>query len=89
MTDRVPGPDHLAPGETVPSSSPKVTLGNAKAVVAAVVGGLASGAAALLTAIGDGAVDLSEFYVILGAVLVGSGLTGGTTWAKSTDVTIH
>lgn len=89
MSDRVPGPDHLVSGETVPSSSPKVTLGNAKAIVAAVVGGLAAGAASLLTALGDGVIDLSEFYVILGAVLVGSGLTGGSTWAKSTDVTIN
>lgn len=89
MSDRVPGPDHLAAGETVPSSSPKVTLGNSKAVVAAVVGGLAAGSAALLQALSDGAVDLGEFYVILGAVLGGAGLTGGTTWAKSTDVTIN
>ena len=82
-------PKHLEPGETVSSSSPKVTLGNSKAVIAAVVGGVAAGAAALLQALTDGAIDIGEFYVILGAVLSGAGLTGGATYAKSTTVTAN
>lgn len=85
MTD----PQHLAVGETVESSSPKVTLGPQKAVIAAVVGGISAGAAALLQALTDGSIYIGEFYVILGAVLAGAGLTGGTTFAKSTTVTAN
>ena len=74
---------------TVDSSSPKVELRPAKAVVAAIVGGVVAGGSVLLSALSDGALGLGEIWQVVGAVLAGAGLTGGVTYGKSTSVTIH
>ena len=84
-----PGPDHLATGDVVLSSSPKVTLGPAKAVVGAIAGAVVSAGPLVLEAIADGAVDLGEVWSIIGALLVGAGLVGGSVFVKSTKVTAN
>lgn len=87
MTDRVPGPDHLAVGETVTSDSPKVTLGPAKAVVAAIGGVVTSVAVWLTTApLSDGALDLNEGIALVIAVLAGLGVPGIGTYVTRTTV---
>lgn len=84
-----PGPDHLVVGQTVLSSSPKVTLGPAKAVVGAIAGAVVAAGPITLEAIADGAIDLGEIWSIIGALLVGAGLVGGSVFAKSAKVTAN
>lgn len=84
---QTPGPDHLAVGETVSSSSPKVTLGPAKAVVSAILGALGAAVPLAIAATADGAIDATEGWGILGALLVGAGVIGGGTWVTPTKVT--
>lgn len=74
---------------TLESSSPAVTLGPAKAIVAAVTGALVGGLTALGTALTDGAITPAEWVAVALATLLGSGLTGGATYAKSTTVTLN
>lgn len=85
--DRVPGPDHLAVGETVSSSSPKVELGPAKAIVAAVAGLAVAVGPVLAASLGDGALDVNEGITLLVAVLVGLGVPGVSTYLVPTKVT--
>jgi hypothetical protein len=87
--DRIPGPDHLAAGETVTSASPKVTLGPAKAIIAAILGALGAAVPLAIAATADGAIDLNEGWGILGALLVGGGIIGGGTWVTPTKVTAN
>ena len=89
LSSATPGPDHLASGETVKSSSPAVTLGPAKAVIAAILGALGAAVPLGIAAIADGAIDLSEGWGILGALLVGAGVIGGGTWLTPTKVTAN
>lgn len=83
MSTTPDGPRHLS------SSSPAVTLGPQKAIVAAIAGAVVAGGTALISAVSDGAIDVGEAWTIVGAILAGAGLTGGSTYAKSTDVTIR
>lgn len=87
MTDRVPGPDHLAVGETVSSQSPAVQLGPGKAIIAAVLGGLGAAVPLAIAAVSDGALSLDEGWAILSALLVGSGVIGAGTFLLPTTVT--
>ena len=83
-----PGPDHLAPGETVTSDSPKVTLGPAKAIVAAAGGVVSSVAVWLATGpFADGALDLNEGIALVIAILAGLGVPGIGTYVTRTTVT--
>lgn len=74
-------------GETVTSDSPAVTLGPAKAIVAAIGGALVGGLTALGTALTDEVVTSGEWVAVALAVVIGSGLTGGATFAVKTTVT--
>lgn len=77
----------LLVGETVTSDSPKVELGNSKAVVAAITGGVVAAGGVLITAISDGAIDLGEVYAIIGAGLAGAGIPGFGAFFTRTTVT--
>lgn len=77
----------LSVGETVDSSSPKVTLGKSKAVVAAVGGALVGGLTALGVALADEVVTSGEWVAVALAVVVGTGLVGGATFVAPTTVT--
>lgn len=84
----VPTPDvALAVGEKVTSDSAAVTLGPAKAIVAAVSGALVGGLTALGTALADEVVTSGEWVAVALAVVIGSGLTGGATYVARTTVT--
>lgn len=74
---------------TISSSGPEVTLGAQKAVVAAIAGGIVAAATSLVTALSDNVVTGGEWLTALIALIVGAGLTGGTTYAKSTKVTLN
>lgn len=78
----------LAVGETVSSASPKVELGTAKAVVAA-VGGVVTALAMWLTGdpFADGALDLGEGIALLFAVAGGLGIPGLGAYLAPTKVT--
>lgn len=80
-------PVALAVGETVTSDSPAVTLGPAKAIVAAVGGALVGGLTALGTALTDEVVTSGEWVAVALAVVIGSGLVGGSTYFTKTTVT--
>jgi hypothetical protein len=84
------GPKHLAPGETVTSDSPKVTLGPAKAIVAA-VGGVVTSLSVWLTTgpFNDGALDLNEGIALVIAILAGLGVPGIGTYVTRTKVTAN
>lgn len=84
-----PGPDHLATGQTVSSSSKAVTLGPAKAVIAAILGGLGAAVPLAIAAIGDGSIDVSEGWGIVTALLIGAGIIGGGTFVTPTKVTAN
>ena len=77
----------LVPGETVQSSSGSVTLGPAKAIVAAVGGALVGGLTALSTALVDNNVTSGEWVTVALAVVIGSGLVGAGTYLTPTSVT--
>lgn len=72
----------------IATSSPSVQLGNHKAWIAAVLGGLVAAGNVAVLAVSDGAVDLGEGINILLAALTGSGIVGAGTWLKSTTVTL-
>lgn len=74
------------PGETVKSSSPAITLGPAKAIIAAVLGALGAAVPLAVAAIGDGTLDLTEGWGIVTALLVGAGVIGGGTYLTPTTV---
>lgn len=84
-----PGPDHLAVGDTVKSSSPAVTLGPAKAVIAAILGALGAAVPLAINATADGVLDLGEGWAIVGALLAGAGVIGAGTWLTPTKVTAN
>lgn len=73
---------------TVSTSSPAVDLGPHKAIVAAVAGGLVAAGSSLVTALSDNLVTPAEWITAGIALLVGAGLVGGPTWAKSTTVSL-
>lgn len=73
---------------TIDTSSPAVDLGRHKAIVATVAGGLVAAGASLVTALADNAITPAEWITALIALLVGAGLTGAPTYAKSTTVTL-
>lgn len=77
----------LAVGETVTSDSPKVELGKAKAIVAAVSGLFVAVGPVLTVALADGAIDLNEGIALGIAVLVGLGVPGLGTYVTPTSVT--
>ena len=72
---------------TVSSKSDAVTLGNQKAIVAAIGGALVGGLTALGTALVDNAITPGEWVSVALATIIGSGLVGVATYAKSTTVT--
>ncbi len=73
----------------VSSSSPAVKLGPAKAVVAAIAGAVVAAGPLVIEAVSDGVLDIGELWSIIGALLVGSGITGTATYLKSTKVTLQ
>lgn len=77
----------LTIGETVSSASPAVELGNSKAILAAVTGGIVAAGGVFLTAISDGVIDLGEAYGIIGAGLAGAGIPGFAAFLAPTSVT--
>jgi hypothetical protein len=78
----------VAQGETVNSASEAITLGPAKAIVAAVGGALVGGLTALATALADDqAVSSSEWVAVALALIIGSGVVGGGVYATRTTVT--
>lgn len=77
----------LAVGETVSSSSPKVSLGKSKAVFAAIAGLAVAVGPVLTLALQDGAIDLNEGIGIAIAALVGLGVPGVGTYITPTSVT--
>lgn len=87
MTDPNPTAP-LAAGETVSSSSPKVSLGPAKAVVAAAAGVVTAVSVWLTGApLADGAIDLNEGISLTLAILGGLGVPGIGTYLAPTNVT--
>lgn len=70
------------------SASPKVTLGPAKAVVAAIAGVAVAVGPVLTLALQDGAIDLNEGISLAVAVLVGLGVPGVGTYLTPTKVQI-
>lgn len=80
-------PAALAAGEVVTSDSPKVELGPAKAIVAAVGSGLVGGLMALGTALTDNVVTPAEWVAVALGLILGSGIVGGATYAARTTVT--
>jgi hypothetical protein len=77
----------LVAGETVPSSSEKVTLGPAKAIVATIATAVSMGLGALGVALADEVVTSGEWVAVAIAFLAGTGLVGGATYAARTSVT--
>jgi len=73
----------------IKSSSDAVTLGPQKAVVAAIAGGVVAAATSLVTALTDNVVTPGEWLTALVALIIGAGLTGGTTYAKASTVTLN
>lgn len=76
----------LVAGETVTSDSPKVTLGNAKAVAAAVSATLVAGLTVLGAALSDNVVTPGEWIAVGIAVLGGPLFVGGATYYARTTV---
>lgn len=74
-------------GETVTSDSPKVELGPAKAIVAAIGGLFVAVGPVLTVALADGAIDLNEGIALGVAVLVGLGVPGVGAYVAPTKVT--
>lgn len=77
----------LAVGEEVLSDSPKVELGNSKAIIAA-VGGLITAVSMWLTGdpFADGALDLGEGIALAFAIAGGLGIPGLGTYYMPTKV---
>jgi hypothetical protein len=73
-------------GETVNSADPSITVGPAKAIVAAIGGALVGGLTALSTALADNVVLPAEWTAVALAVVIGSGVVGGATYATRTTV---
>lgn len=76
----------VASGEVVNSADPSITVGPAKAIVAAVGGALVGGLTALSTALADNVVTSGEWVTVALATIVGSGVVGGVTYATRTTV---
>lgn len=74
---------------TISTKSDQVTLGNQKAIIAAVGGALVGGLTALGTALTDQVVTPAEWVAVALATIIGSGVVGGATYAKSTTVTFE
>lgn len=79
--------DPLHVGETVSSSSEKVTIGPAKAIAAAVGGALVGGLTALQASLSDEVVTSQEWTTIALATIIGSGLVAGATFFTPASVT--
>lgn len=77
------------PVETVSSASPSVKLGPAKAIVSGILGALGLAIPVAVAAVADGAIDLTEGWNIIGALLAGGGIIGGGTWLTPTSVSRH
>jgi hypothetical protein len=76
----------VASGETVNSADPSITVGPAKAVVAAVAGALVGGLTYLSAALQDNVVSGQEWVNVALAVIIGTGVVGGATYATRTTV---
>lgn len=77
----------VAVGEVVNTASPSITLGPAKAVVAAVGSALVGGLSALGVALADNVVTPGEWVAVALATIVGSGVVGAATYVARTTVT--
>lgn len=73
----------------ISTSSPKVSLGKHKAIVAAIVSGVVAAGSVLLSALSDGAIDIGEVWAIVGAGLAGAGLAGPATYVQPTTVQVN
>lgn len=82
-----PGPDHLAVGDTVSSTSPAVHLGPAKAIAGGIVGTTVAFLSALIVANSDEAVTSGEWLTVALATVLGGAAAFGITWATPTSVT--
>jgi len=74
---------------TISTAADQITLGNQKAIVAAVGGALVGGLTALGTALVDNVITPAEWVAVALATIIGSGVVGGATYAKSTTVTFE
>lgn len=84
----LPDGAHLEVGETVKSDSPKVELGPAKAIIAAILGAVVTAAGVILQAVSnDGGIDLNEGIAIALAIAAGAGVPGLGTYLVPTKVT--
>lgn len=77
----------VAAGEVVNTSSPAVTLGPAKAIVALVASAAVAGLGAFVTAVSDNVVTSGEWATIAIATIIGSGIVGASTYVARTTVT--
>jgi hypothetical protein len=89
-----PGPDHLAtphivPGETVSSSSPKVTLGTAKSVAGSITTTVLAFLTAVLFANGDEVITANEWLSIGIATVIGAAAGFGIPYITPTKVTAN
>lgn len=80
---------NTTPRHALTTKSDAITLGPQKAIVGAVVGALVGGLTALGTALTDEVVTSGEWVAVALAVVLGSGLSGGAVYAKSTTVTLN
>lgn len=85
MADHVATP--LVVGETVSSSSDKVTVGVAKAVASGVTATAVAFLTALITANADNAVTSGEWLAVALATVVGAAAGFGIPFATPTTVT--
>lgn len=83
------GPAHLAPGDTVLSSSPSVTLGPAKAIASGVTGTAIGFLTALGVAFSDNVVTGGEWIAIATATVLAAAAAFGITYATPVKVTAN
>lgn len=83
---QTPGPDHLAIGETVKSTSDAVTVGPAKAIASGVVGTAVAFLGGLTVAYADEIVSGQEWINIALVTVLGAAAAFGITWATPTTV---
>jgi hypothetical protein len=86
MSNLTPGPDHLAVGETVSSSSPAVTLGPAKSIASGVVGTAIAFLGGVAIAYADNAITGQEWVNIAITTVLGAAAAFGITYATPTSV---
>jgi hypothetical protein len=89
MSNLTPGPDHLAVGETVTSSSSAVTLGPAKAIASGITGTAVAFLGGLGIAYADGVVTGQEWVNIAIATVLGAAAAFGITYATPSSVKLN